>query len=103
MKVPKQRKMYCKKCQKHTNHKVSQVKKRGRSSAHPLSRGSTPRLSARGLRRGFGNYGRYSKPTKPKMTGKKASTKTNLSYTCEGCKKIWIQKQGIRAKKVVIE
>lgn len=103
MKLPKQKKMYCKFCKKHTLQKVAQVKKRGRSSAHPLSRGSTPRIRARGLRRGFGNYGRYSKPTKPKMTGKKTSTKTNLAYTCEECKKTWIQSKGIRAKKVVIE
>ena len=103
MKLPKQTKKYCRKCKRHTVHKVANVKTKGRSKAHPLSKGSTKRIRARGERRGAGNLGRYSKPTKPKRTGAKASKKTNLKYTCTECKKASLQKKGIRAKKVVFE
>lgn len=103
MKLPKQTKKYCRKCKKHTVHKIANVKSKGRSKSHPLSKGSTKRIRARGERRGAGNKGRYSKPTKPKRTGAKASKKTNLKYTCTECKKSSLQKKGIRAKKVVFE
>ena len=103
MKVPKQEKRYCKKCKKHTIHKVANAKAKGRSAVHPLSKGSTKRIRERGRRRGAGNLGRYSKPTKPKRTGAKSSKKTNLKYTCTVCKKASLQKKGVRAKKVVFE
>ena len=100
MKVPKQVKRHCPNCNKHTVQKVTQHKARGRSSAHPLSRGSTRRIRLRGLRRGFGNLGRYSKPPKPKMTGKKMTKKTDFRYTCQECKRTFVQRSGIRTKKV---
>lgn len=100
MKVPKQVKRHCPNCNKHTVQKVTQNKARGRSSAHPLSRGSTKRIRQRGLRRGHGNLGRYSKPPKPKMTGKKMTKKTDLRYTCSVCNRMFVQKSGIRTKKV---
>lgn len=100
MKKPKSIKRYCPKCRKHTEMKVSESKKKGRNAAHPMSRGSTNRVQARGERRGSGNYGRYSRPTKPKMTGKKLSKKTDFRYTCKECKKSWSQKDGFRAKKI---
>ncbi|MFH1072885.1 MAG: hypothetical protein V1743_05645, partial [Nanoarchaeota archaeon] len=69
-------------------------------AAHPLSYGSTKRVRMRGLRRGYGNLGRYSRPTKPKMTGKKLSKKTDFRYTCSVCKKSHAQKDGFRARKI---
>ncbi len=100
MKIPKQTRRHCPKCGKHTEQKVTQNKARGRSSAHPLSAGSTKRIRLRGERRGSGNLGRYSKPPKPKMTGKKMTKKTDLRYTCSECKRVFTQKTGKRAKKV---
>jgi len=100
MKVPKQVNRHCKRCRKHTPHKVSQNKARGRSTAHPMSYGSVVRVRLRGQRRGFGNLGRFSKPPKPKMTGKKMSKKTDFRYTCSVCGIASVQRKGIRAKKV---
>ena len=67
-----------------------------------LSRGSKTRVQARGLRRGTGNMGRFSrKPINAwKMTGKKSSKKTDLRYTCTQCKKTTVQAAGTRAKRV---
>lgn len=100
MKIPKQTTRHCPYCRKHTEQKVAQNKARGRSSTHPLSRGATSRIRKRGLRRGAGNLGRYSKPPKPKLSGKKLSKKLDLRYTCKECKKTHCQASGIRAKKV---
>lgn len=100
MKLKKIVKRYCPFCKKHTEHKVSMAKKKGRNAAHPLSKGSKKRVRQRGLRRGAGGHGRYSKPPKPKMTGKKLSKKTDLRYTCKMCNKTHSQKKGFRAKKV---
>ncbi|MBU0536553.1 MAG: 50S ribosomal protein L44e [Nanoarchaeota archaeon] len=99
MKMPKLIKRLCPYCKKHTQHGVSQAKKKGRSS---LTYGAKQRAKKRGASRGYGNLGRYSKPAISgwKMTGKKATKKTDLRYTCKVCKKTHMQKQGIRAKKV---
>ena len=99
MKIPKTRNTYCPKCKKHTEHKVSQTKKKQASS---LSFGSKYRARKRGKARGAGNLGRYSKPavTKWKMTGKKTTKKIDKRYTCKTCKKSSVQRKGIRAKKV---
>ncbi|MBS3133297.1 50S ribosomal protein L44e [Candidatus Woesearchaeota archaeon] len=99
MKIPKNIKRYCRKCNKHTEHKVFSVKK-GRPSS--LSYGSKKRAKLRGRARGTGNLGRYSKSavTKWKMTGKKQTKKTDLRYQCSSCNKISVQRAGIRAKKV---
>src|SRR3989338_2922732 len=102
MKVPKKIKHYCPKCKKHTEMTVSEAKKRTRSTAHPMSRGSNSRLRARGLRRGYGNYNKYSKPaiSKFKRTGAKISKKVDLRYKCNTCNKILVQSGGIRTKKL---
>lgn len=100
MKYPKAVKRHCPFCNKHTEHKVTESKKRARNQARPLSVGSKKRVQARGERRGAGNLGKYSKPTKPKMIGKKLSKKTDFRYTCKQCRKTHSQKQGVRAKKV---
>ena len=102
MKKPKALKRHCPKCNKHTEHKVSESKSRGRNAAHPMSRFSTSRLKSRGLRSGVGNLGRFSKPPikKWKSTGKKISKKSDLRYQCLACKKSSVQKKGVRAKKL---
>lgn len=100
MKLSKMRKRYCPKCKKHTEHKVMMSKQRTRGTAHPMSRGANVRIRARGLRRGYGNLGRYSKPPKPKMTGKKLTKKTDLRFECKICKKMTAQAKGFRAKKI---
>ena len=99
MKIAKLRKRYCPYCKKHTDHKVSQNKKKSPSS---LTYGSKVRARKRGAARGKGNMGRYSKPaiTKFKMTGKKTSKKTDLRYLCTTCKKSHMQSSGIRARRV---
>jgi len=99
MKLPKTKKKLCKTCKKHTDHKVAQNKKR---TARSLSLGSKYRARKRGVARGVGNLGRYSKPavTKFKRTGAKNTKKTDLRFTCAVCKKISCQSTGIRAKKV---
>ena len=102
MKVPKLTKRHCPSCNKHTEHKVVQSKRRARNATRPLSTGSTHRVKARGERRGAGNLGKYSKPTKPKMIGKKLTKKTDFRYQCGECNKMHAQASGIRAKKVEI-
>lgn len=99
MKLPKTRKRLCKTCKKHTEQKVTQNKKRTPS---PLSLGSKYRARKRGVARGVGGLGRYSKPavTKFKRTGAKNTKKTDFRFTCNVCKKMSIQAQGIRAKRV---
>ena len=99
MKVPKAKKRYCPFCKKHTEHKVTQNKKKSPSS---LTYGSKVRARRRGRARGQGNMGRYSKPaiSKFKMTGAKSTKKTDFRYECKECKKSHMQKKGIRAKKV---
>jgi len=83
MKIPKLVKRLCPFCKKHTEHKVSQVKKKQASS---LSYGSKVRAKRRGAARGQGGMGRYSKPpiTKWKLTGKKTSKKVDLRYELLG-------------------
>ena len=102
MKLPKTVKRLCPSCKKHTQHKVSNSKKRTPGSSHPMSYGSKTRAKLRGAARGYGNRGRYSKPaiSKWKMTGKKVSKKTDLRYQCKECKKSHNQKKGTRAKRV---
>ena len=102
MKSKKVMNKHCKFCKKHTEHKVTQAKQSTRSSAHPLSHGSTSRLKRRNERRGFGNLGRYSKPTKPKRTGAKQTKKIVLKLTCNVSKKSYQLPIG-RSKKIEFE
>lgn len=101
MKFVKKLNRYCKHCKKHTEHQVSIAKKKNRG---PLKKGSIARAMQRGLGKGFGNKGRWgSKPTKPKMTGKKSSKKQDLRFKCIVCSKTSVQRKGFRAKKLVFE
>jgi len=99
MKLPKNVNRYCPYCKKHTQHKVALNKKK---SPRSMTYGSKLRARRRGLARGLGNRGRYSKPaiTKFKMTGKKTSKKTDLRYECSVCKKQHMRKKGFRAKRI---
>lgn len=102
MKLPKTRKMFCKKCKKHTEHKVSEAKRKGPGSVHTMSYGSKSRVRARGYWKGQGNHGRYGRPAinSRKMYGKKTSKKMDLRFTCNDCKKTSSQRRGVRARKV---
>jgi len=84
MKMPKNVQRYCPFCKKHTDHTISVNKKKNPSS---LTYGSKVRARRRGRARGKGNLGRYSK-------------KTDLRYQCKVCKKMHVQRQGFRAKKL---
>ncbi|MFH1134213.1 MAG: 50S ribosomal protein L44e [Nanoarchaeota archaeon] len=99
MKKPKAVMRYCPYCKKHTEHKLTQNKKKNPSS---MRFGSKVRAKLRGRARGTGNLGRYSKPavSQFKMTGKKQTKKTDFRYECKVCKKTHTQKKGIRAKRV---
>ena len=103
MKIPKKIKRYCPYCNKHTEHKVSDVSSGHKRSA--LKKGSIERARKRGLGRGYGNLGKWgSKPPVTKWKRKtKATKKTNLMYTCQECKKSHIQRKGKRTSKLKIE
>ena len=105
MKKPKIIKRLCPYCKKHTEHKLTQAKRRTPGSSHPLSAGSKKRMRRRGLARGIGNLGKISRGaiSSFKMTGKKASKKTDFRFECKECKKSHQQKSGIRAKRVEFE
>ena len=84
MKIPKTTKRYCPYCNKVTEQKVKQVSSGAKRSS--LKRGSKERAKLRGLARGMGNHGRYSKPAVTKFKRKTKSTKkTNFMYTCSVC------------------
>ena len=95
MKIPKKIKRFCPFCRKHVEVIVKQNKKRPPS---PFKRGSKYRAKTRGLAKGHGNLGRYSKPAigQFKMTGKKQSKKTDLRYQCSECNKTFIISKGKR-------
>src|SRR3989344_2131170 len=101
MKVPKTKNRYCPHCKKSTLHKISNV-----SSGHKrgaLKYGSKQRARLRGVARGMGNLGRWSKPAVTKFKRKSKTTKkTNFMFTCQTCGKSHYQKKGIRASKIQV-
>ena len=99
MKLPKTVNRYCPYCKKHTQHRIAINKKR---NPRTMTYGSKIRARRRGQARGIGNMGRYSKPaiSKFKMTGKKASKKSDLRFTCKVCKKTHLQRKGFRARRL---
>jgi len=106
MKLPKQKKRFCKHCKKNMNHKIGLVKAKGRSATHSLSHGGKHRAKGRGLTRGYGNKGKWgSKPaiSKFKRTGAKISKKIVLKYTCSQCGKSSQSSNPFRAKRTVFE
>lgn len=103
MKFPEKTTRYCPYCRKHTSQTVAVAKQRGRSATHPLSRGSTVRLKSRGMRSGYGNKGKYSKPAIKSWKRKTKSTKRlTVMYTCAVCKKSKGIQKGIRTSRLEI-
>ena len=103
MKLPEKTNRYCPHCKKQTSQTVSVAKQKSRSSAHPLSRGSTGRVKMRGLNRGFGNQGRYSRPALKSWKRKTKQTKRlTILYTCTVCKKSKGIKKARRVSKIQI-
>ncbi|MFH1425646.1 MAG: 50S ribosomal protein L44e [archaeon] len=103
MKLPKETKRYCPKCKKHTTQKVSIAKQKARSATRKLSRWSTTRVEKRGLRRGTGNLGKFSKKGPKDWKRKTKTTKRmTIQYTCTICKKTKQIKKAIRAGRIEI-
>ena len=101
MKRNKKTRRYCPTCKKHTEQLISIAKKKDRG---PLKHGSIARAKLRGRGTGFGNVGRWgSKPTKPKMMGKKTSKKHDLRFKCAVCNKTSVQRKGRRARKLELQ
>lgn len=100
MKIPKKVTRYCPYCKKRTEQKVKEPSK-GKASA--MKRGGKARIRLRGLWRGIGNKGRYSRMKNQQKSKRKTTKKTNLLYTCTVCGKSKNQKKGKRASKVMIE
>ncbi|MFN4133207.1 MAG: 50S ribosomal protein L44e [Candidatus Hadarchaeales archaeon] len=88
MKLPKKIKTYCPTCKKHTEHTVSQVKKR---SASPFSWGQ--RQFAK-VMRGYG-----SQPRSEQRKFFKTTKKVSLLFKCSVCGKSHPRK-GFRSKTV---
>ncbi len=85
-KIPKTTNRFCPYCKKKTEQKVKLVSTGTKRSS--LKRGSKQRARLRGLNRGIGNKGRYSKPAVSKFKRKtKTNKKTNIMYTCKVCGK----------------
>ena len=104
MKLPKETKRHCPTCRKHTTHKIGVAKQKTRSATRPLSRGSTVRAKARGVRSGTGNKGKWgSKPPVAKWKRKtKVTKRMTLEYTCKECKKTHQIKKAIRTGRIEI-
>ena len=104
MKLPTELNRYCPYCRAKTKQKISVAKQKSRSSAHPLSWGSTSRAKSRGVRSGTGNKGRWgSRPPIAKWKRKSKSTKRmTILYTCTVCKKAKGIKKAIRTSRLEI-
>lgn len=100
MKKPKTLKRYCPYCKKRTEQKVKEQSK-GRLGT--FNRGAKARIKKRGLWRGIGNKGRYSRLKNLSKGKRKTTKKTSIVYTCTVCKKGKDQKKGKRTGKLVIE
>ncbi len=100
MKRPKKTKRYCPYCKKQTEQKV---KEQSKGKASSLKRGGKVRIRLRGLWRGIGNKGRYSRLKNQQKGRRKTTKKTAILYTCTVCGKSKDQKKGIRTSKLLLE
>tara|TARA_Y100000310_G_scaffold159877_1_gene159562 strand:+ start:2890 stop:3192 length:303 start_codon:yes stop_codon:yes gene_type:complete len=100
MKMPKTVNRYCPYCRKKTEQKV---KEQGSGAPSVLKRGSKQRARLRGLNRGIGNLGRFSRLKNQAKGKRKTTKKTAIVYTCTICKKGKDQKKGKRTSKLIIE
>ncbi len=82
---------------------VLTAKQKGRSSAHPMSRGAISRAKKRGLG-GYGNRGRWgSKPAIKSWKRKvKVTKKISILFKCKVCNKMKGRSKGFRSGRVVI-
>ena len=102
MKIPKILNRFCPYCNKKTEQKVKLVSTGSKRGS--LKRGSLARAKLRGLNRGMGNKGKYSKkPITQNKRKTKTTKKTNIMYTCKECSKAKYQKKGKRAGKMLQE
>jgi len=100
MKMPKKVNRYCPYCKKKTEQKV---KEQSSGKASTLRRGAKQRARLRGLNRGIGNKGRYSRMKNQAKQKRKTTKKTAIVYTCTVCGKGKNQKKGKRTGKLMIE
>ena len=100
MKKPKKVQRYCPSCKKKTEQKV---KTQSTGKASTLKRGAKQRAELRGLNRGIGNKGRYSRMKNQAKGQRKTTKKTALVYTCTVCNKSKDQKKGKRTGKLILE
>jgi len=102
MKLPKETNRYCPYCRKHTAQQVMNQKQKGRSAAHPLSRGSPVRLKLRSLQ-GIGNWGKRSKKGAKDWKRKSKSTKRiTILFKCKVCGKQKGINKAIRSSRIEI-
>lgn len=103
MKLPKETNRYCPYCKKHTSQQVMTQKQKSRSAAHPMSRGSSTREHARGVRGGYGNQGRRSRkgPKDWKMKTK-ATKRITILFKCKTCGKMKGMSSAIRVSRIEI-
>ena len=93
---------FCPSCRKKAEHKIKLLSTG--STRGTLKRGGKSRVRARGLWRGMGNFGRYSRPPPSKLKMKIKNTKKFIFvYTCQTCKKSHQSKSGVRSSKVIME
>ena len=86
MKVPKETKRFCPKCNKRTEQKIDLVSTGFKKGT--IKRGSLARAKRRNQNVGMGNKGRYSKPAIKSWKRKtKTTTRKVLIYKCQVCKK----------------
>ena len=100
MKKPKKLNRYCPYCKKKTEQKV---KEQSRSKPSSMKRGSKIRIRLRGLWRGVGNKGRFSRMKNQAKGKRKTTKKTAILYICTVCGKGKDQKKGKRTSKLQIE
>ena len=100
MKLPKVQKRYCPICKVRTEQKV---KEQSTGTASTLKRGAKQRARLRGLNRGIGNQGRFSRMKNQAKGKRKTTKKTALVYTCTVCGKGKDQKKGKRTGKLILE
>ena len=98
--MPKTVKRYCPYCKKRTEQKV---KEQSSGKASTLKKGAKQRARLRGLNRGIGNKGRYSRLKNQAKGRRKTTKKTAIVYTCKVCGKGKDQKKGKRTGKLLIE
>lgn len=90
MKMPKEKRTYCPKCNKHTAHTVSKVKKR---------KASELKAGQRQFRKVLSGYGGFPRPL---PHGEKPTRRTALVLRCKECKKARSVK-GFRVKTLELE